>query len=83
MWGDNYLYLGVSHYCVQVRYFANGHEVHTDFYWGEPWAEGETFPLRFDPANPECNDRSGIWLFRSLLLWAAVALLILILRRVQ
>ena len=81
MWGSEFQYLGVSHYCIEVRYSANGHEVLAEFRSGTPWAEGDTIPLRYDPANPECNNRTGIWLLRNFLFLILIGLLILITAR--
>jgi hypothetical protein len=77
MWGSDFQYLGVSHYCIQVRYSANGQEVLAEFRSGTPWAEGDALPLRYDPANPECNNRTGTWLLRNSLLLILIGLLIL------
>ena len=77
LWGSDYQYLGVSHYYIQVCYSANAHEVVAEFRWGTPWGEGDTFSLRFDPANPECNDRTGIWLIRNVLFWVVFGILMI------
>jgi hypothetical protein len=79
LWGDNCQYLGVSHYYIQVRYSANAHEVLTDFRWHTPsWSEGDTLSLRYDPANPECNDRTGLWFVREVSLLVLLGVFILI-----
>jgi hypothetical protein len=78
MWADYSQYLGVSHYYIRVRYAANAREVLTEFRWSTPWGEGDTLSLRYDPANPECNDRTGIWFVRTLALWSLIGILLLI-----
>jgi hypothetical protein len=77
-WAGDFQYLGVSHYYIQVRYTANFHEVLAVFRWHRPWSEGDTLALRYDPANPECNDRTGIWIVRELLFLILIGILILI-----
>ncbi len=74
MWGSDWEYLGVSHYYVQVRYSAGAHEVLAEFRWFSPWGEGDTLSLRYDPANPECNDRTGIWFACTVLVWALIGM---------
>lgn len=76
-WWAGELYLGVSNYSIQVRYLANSHEVLAEFHWSKPWCEGDTLPLRYDPANPECNDRTGIWFVRTIVLWLLIGILFL------
>lgn len=75
---DYCLWVGAQSYYIQVRYSANGGEVLTQFRWNMPWTEGDTLPLRYDPANPECNDRTGIWLARNALLWILIGAFFLI-----
>lgn len=74
LWDSDYLYMGVSHYIVQVRYSADGHEVLTEFRWGKPLAEGRNIFLRYDPANPEYNSRTGLWLIRTFLIYCLIGL---------
>jgi len=78
MWASEFQYLGVSHYYIQVRYSANSHEVLVVFRWHSPWGEGDTLSLRYDPANPECNDRTGIWFLRTMMLWVLIGIIFLI-----
>jgi hypothetical protein len=71
-------YQGDSYYLIQVRYPADTQEVLAEFRWHMPLIEGDMLPLRYDPANPECNNRTGIWIARQVLFLALVGLAFLI-----
>jgi len=75
LWTDDYEWLGVSHYYIRVCYLASDREILTEFRWSAPWAEGDTLSLRYDPANPDCNDRTGIWFLRMVLFWVVLGLI--------
>jgi hypothetical protein len=57
-WGEYDLYLGTWCYYIRVGYVANGRQVEAEFQWGSPKEKGDTIALRYDPGNPECNNRT-------------------------
>lgn len=77
-WDHDLRYEGPSHYFIEVRYSAGSDEILSEFRWGSPLAEGDTLPLRYDPANPECTNRTGIWFVRYVLILAVLGVLGLI-----
>jgi hypothetical protein len=52
-------YQGDSYYLIQVRYRADTQEVLADFRWHMPLIEGDTLPLRYDPANTSATAERG------------------------
>jgi len=76
--GEYNEYLGPSHYLIQVCYIANDREVLAEFRWNKPLLEGDTLSLRYDPANPECHSRSGIWIARQAFYLSLLGLIALI-----
>lgn len=74
----DYQYLGVAGYYISVRYSAGICEIEAQFRWHKPWTEGDAVPIRYDPANPECNDRTGIWWIRNFALLALIGTISLI-----
>jgi hypothetical protein len=67
-------------FLIVFSYAVNGNHLSGEFTSSRKWKEGTTFPLKYNPQNPEENDRAnegGGWLANAATWAGGIAIVVL------